>query len=173
MIAELGGTTELALDDAAREQADIPHVFEFCYNHTTVLVLKSDRSATYQQVGVSDPADADAIGRLRGALGDDVWTHHEFFRLGGKVVSIDIPIIWFSNAQRLDEINQTYEAHGFPVYDAHINKVEGGGLHNANYGHLAWKKRLDPKGLLNSAKSAAWQQVKHLSPEEIEAKAVS
>lgn len=173
MIADLGGTTDLALDDQAREAADIPHVFEFCYNHTTLQVLKSDRSATYQQVGVPDPADAEAIGHLRAALGDDVWTHHEFFRLGGKVVSIDIPIIWFSGAERLVKINQTYEAHGFPVYDAHINQVEGGGLHNADYSHLAWKKRLDPKGLLNSAKSAAWQHVKHLSPEEIEAKAVS
>ena len=173
LIADKGGVTELALDDESREAADIPHVFEFCYNHTTLQVLKSDRSATYQQVGVPNPHDAEAIGKLRQDLGDDVWTHHEFFRLGGKVVAIDIPIIWFSGAERLDEINNTYERHGFPVYDAHINKVEGGGLHNADYSHLAWKKRLDPKGLLNSAKSAAWQKVKHLSPEEIEAKAVN
>ena len=173
LIASLGGKTELAMDDEKREAADIPHVFEFCYNHTTLQVLKSDRSATYQQVGVPNPSDAKAIRDLRQDLGGDVWTHHEFFRLGGKVVAIDIPIIWFSGAERLDEINSTYERHGFPIYDAHINKVEGGGLHNADYAHLAWKKRLDPKGLLNSSKSAAWQKVKHLSPEEIEAKAVN
>lgn len=172
MIAEFGGTLELALTDAERIEENIPHAFEFCYNHTTLQVLKSDRSATYQQIGVADPSDAAAIGKVRDALGDDVWTHHEFYRLGGEVTSIDLPIIWYSGPERLEEINKTYDAHGFAVYDAHSNLVERGGLHSANYSHLAWKKRLDPKGLLNSAKSAAWDIVKDLSPEEIEAKAV-
>ena len=172
VVAAHGGETELALDSAAREAAKIPHVFEFCYNHTTLQVLKSDRSATYQQIGVPDPADAEAIQRLRNDLGDDVWTHHEFFRLGGEVTAIDLPIIWYSGPERLEAINSTYAARGFTVYNAHTNEVERGGLHNADYTHLAWKKRLDPKGLLNSAKSAAWHQVKHLSAEEIEAKAV-
>ncbi|UWQ90862.1 FAD-binding oxidoreductase [Rhodobacteraceae bacterium M382] len=172
LVGEYGGTVELALNDADREAAKIPHVFEFCFNHTTLQVLKSDRSATYQQVGVPDPADAAAIIRLRADLGDDVWTHHEFIRLGGETVAIDLPIIWYSGPERLEAINRTYAAHGFTVYDAHTNEVERGGLHNADYTHLAWKKRLDPKGLLNSAKSAAWSQVKHLNADEIEAKAV-
>ena len=106
--------------------------------------MKSDRSATYQQVGVPDPSDASAIARLRGDLGKEVWNHHEFYRLGGKVVSIDIPIIWYSGPERLDAINKIYERHGFSIYDAHINQVEGGGLHNADYSHLAVKKSLDP-----------------------------
>lgn len=172
IVASHGGQTELALGDAEREAAKIPHVFEFCFNHTTLQVLKSDRSATYQQIGVPDPADADAITRLRSDLGDDVWTHHEFIRLGGRVVAIDLPIIWYSGPERLEAINGTYAEHGFAVYNAHTNEVERGGLHNADYTHLAWKKRLDPKGLLNSAKSTAWQDVKHLSAAEIEAKAV-
>ena len=172
LISDLGGHVDLTLSDAEREAKNIPHVFEFCFNHTTLQVLKSDRSATYQQIGVPDPADAEAITRLRADLGDDVWTHHEFIRLGGKIVVIDLPIIWFSDKDRLDAINQTYRDHGFAVYEAHSNQVERGGLHNADYGHLAWKRRLDPKGLLNSAKSAAWPLVKDLSADEIEAKAV-
>ena len=75
--------------------------------------------------------------------------------------------------ERLDEINAIYEANGFSVYDAHTWRVEGGGLKNADYRHLAWKKRLDPKGLLNSAKSAAWESVKDMTAEEIEARQVS
>jgi len=173
LVAGLGGETDLALNDTDREAAGIPHVFEFCFNHTTLQVLKSDRTATYQQIGVPDPADDAAIARLAGDLGEDVWMHNEFIRLGGKVVSIDLPIIWYSGEERLQEINQTYEAHGFTVYDAHVNQIEGGKMHSADYKHLAWKKRLDPRGLLNSAKSTAWEMVKDLTPEEIEAKTVS
>ena len=172
IVSEAGGQLELALNDMDREAAEIPHAFEFCYNHTTLQVLKTDRSATYQQVGVPDPSDADAIDNLRTTLGDDVWLHHEFFRLGGEVRSVDLPIIWYSGIERLNEINNIYAEHGFTVYDAHTNNIEGGGLHNADYVHLAWKKRLDPKGLLNSAKSSAWQLVKDLDPDEIESKAV-
>ncbi|MDD9926298.1 MAG: FAD-binding oxidoreductase [Rhodospirillaceae bacterium] len=173
LIADHEGRVDLALSNADRQAAGIPHAFEFSFNHTTLQILKSDRSATYQQIGVPDPADVGAISRLRADLGDEVWTHHEFSRLDGKIAVIDLPIIWFTSPERLEKINEMYRRHGFAVYDAHSFQVERGGLHNADYRHLAWKKRLDPKGLLNSAKSVAWEQVKHLSAEDIEAKAVS
>lgn len=172
LIAEYGGIVHLHLSEDARIAANIPHAFEFAYNHTTLQVLKADRAATYQQIGVADVSDVEAIVQLREVIGDDVWMHHEFARFDGKLQSIDLPIIWYKSQERLDEINETYRQHGFIVYDAHVNVIEGGGLHTADYTHLAWKKRLDPKGLLNSAKSAAWPLVKDLSPDEIEAKAV-
>jgi hypothetical protein len=67
------------------QAAKLPHVFEFAYNHTTLQVLKSDRSATYQQIGVPDPADADAVEAVQAELGDEVWPHHEFTRGGGQI----------------------------------------------------------------------------------------
>lgn len=171
LITAQGGTLDLAMTDAERAAAGLPHVFEFAYNHTTLQVLKSDRSATYQQIGVPDPADADAVAAIGETLGDDVWQHHEFARLNGQIVAFDLPIIWFKDETRLREIDATYEAAGFSVADAHTFHVEGGGLKNADYRHLAWKKRMDPKGLLNPGKSQVWETVRHLTADEIEAKA--
>jgi len=168
LITAQDGHVDLTLDDADRQAANLPHVFEFSYNHTTLQVLKSDRSATYQQVGCPIPPDPARIAALRPHLGDDVWMHHEFSRLGGALVTFDLPIIWYTTPERLAEINATYEANGFPVYDAHTWKIEGAGLKNTDYRHLAWKKRMDPKGLMNSAKSAVWDRVSDLSPDEIE-----
>ncbi|MEO0401351.1 MAG: FAD-binding oxidoreductase [Pseudomonadota bacterium] len=168
-IAAAGGHVDLMLTDAARRDLGLPHVFDFSYNHTTLQVLKADRKATYQQVGCPVPPDPEAIAALRPTLGDDVWMHHEFARVGGDIVTFDLPIIWFSTPERLAEINATYQAAGFPVYDAHTWNVEGGGL-KPDYTHLAWKKRMDPKGLLNAAKSRFWDDVKHLDPDEIQAK---
>lgn len=168
LIADHGGGLHLALDNAAREAAGLPHVFEFAYNHTTLQVLKSDRSATYQQIGVPDPADTAGVKAVYAALGDDVWPHHEFTRAGGTIRCADLPIIWFTGPDRLAQINETFEAHGFTVYDAHVNVIEGGHM-QADYRHLAWKKRLDPKGLLNPGKSVEWERVRHLDADEIEA----
>ena len=168
LVADCDGVLHLAMDDAAREAARLPHVFEFAYNHTTLQVLKSDRSATYQQIGVPDPSDADAVVAVHAALGDDVWPHHEFTRAGGRIHCADLPIIWFSGPERLAEINAIYEAHGFIVYDAHVNVIEGNHM-QPDYRHLAWKKRLDPKGLLNPGKSLAWEKVRHLAAADIEA----
>lgn len=168
LIRAQGGTVDLMLTEAERIAAKLPHVDDFSYNHTTLQVLKADRSATYQQVGCPVPPDPAAIAALRPRLGDDIWMHHEFARVGGQIVTFDLPIIWYSTRARLDEINATYEAAGFPVYDAHTWNVEGGGM-KPDYTHLAWKKRMDPKGLLNAAKSRFWAEVAHLSPTEIEA----
>ncbi|MCB1342276.1 MAG: FAD-binding oxidoreductase [Pseudooceanicola sp.] len=164
-----GGHVDLTLTEEQRQAAGLPHVFEFAYNHTTLQVLKSDRTATYQQIGVPDASDVDSIVRLEQALGDDVWQHHEFARLNGTVVSFSLPIVWFTTEARLREIDAICESRGFPVYDAHCFHVEGGGLKNADYRHLAWKKRMDPKGLLNPGKSRVWDDIRHLEPDEIDA----
>ena len=89
-------------------------------------------------------------------------------RAQGVIYAADLPIIWFTDAERLARINATYEADGFTVYDAHVNVIEGNHM-QPDYRHLAWKKRLDPKGLLNPGKSLEWERVKHLSADQIEA----
>ena len=69
IFGRYNGTLNLALDEEERSARSIPHVFEFSFNHTTLQVLKFDRSATYQQIGVPNMHDTDAIMALRDELG--------------------------------------------------------------------------------------------------------
>ena len=61
-----------------------------------------------------------------------------------------------------------YEDHGCPVSDPHTFNIDAGGMKSANLRHLAWKKRVDPLGLLNPGKSNTWECVKAMTPEAIE-----
>lgn len=167
LVEAMGGKVELQMAEQERRDADLPHVFEFSYNHTTLQVLKVDKRCTYLQVLVPAPLDPARIDALQAVLGDDVLMHHEFSRLDGQLVAFDIPIVFYSSDERLYEIVRLYEAHGCPVSDPHTCIIEDGGMKRANYRHLALKKQLDPKGLLNSGKSREWARVKHLSPDEI------
>ena len=168
LIVAHGGTVALTMDDAEREAARIPHVFEFGWNHTTLQVLKSDRSATYQQYGVNDPSNAEGVAALHEKLGERAWMHHEFSRYDGAVTASDLPIIWTQDEAELRAVDALYSSNGCTVYDAHTYQVEGGGM-KPDFRHLAVKKRMDPKGLLNPGKSKSWADVSHLDADEIEA----
>lgn len=170
LVEARGGSVALTLDEVEREAAKIPHVFEFAWNHTTLQVLKADRSATYQQYGVDVASDAAGIDDLHQKLGEKAWMHHEFSRYDGQVTASDLPIIWTQKADELRAVDAIYTANGCTVYDAHSYSLEGGGM-KPDYRHLAMKKRMDPSGLLNPGKSRSWDEVSHLPAEDIEAMA--
>jgi FAD/FMN-containing dehydrogenase len=163
-----GGRADLCLDGGAMTAAGLPQVAEFSFNHTTLLVLKVDKSVTYLQVRVPAPIDSGKVAALAAHFGDEVLMHHEFIRLGGELVAIDLPVVRYSDDERLYQIIRTYEEWGFPVSDPHTCIIEDGGMKRADYRHLATKKRFDPLGLLNSGKSREWARVKEMTPEEIE-----
>ena len=169
LIAARGGRIDLAMDETARLARKLPHAFEFSYNHTTLQALKTDRKVTYLQILCPAPLDVDRIVGLQAVLGDDIYMHHEFSRMGGQLVAFDLPLVRYSTDERLYAIMGLYEAHGCPASDPHSCIIEEGGMKKADYRHLAWKKRLDPLGLLNSPKSREWARVRDMTPEAIEA----
>ena len=169
LVRETGGTTDLCLDETAMAAEGLPHVFEFSFNHTTLQVLNVDPGVTYLQVMVPAPIDAERVDAVRGLLGDEILMHHEFVRLDGELVAIDLPVVFYTTDERLYEIIRVYEDHGCPVSDPHTFIIEDGGMKHADYRHLAWKKRLDPLGLLNPGKSREWSRVRHMDPRAIEA----
>lgn len=169
LIAAHGGQVDLAMDEAERVARKLPHAFEFSYNHTTLQALKTDRKVTYLQILCPAPLNVAKISELQAVLGDDVFMHHEFSLMGGQRVAFDLPLVKYTTDDRLYEIMAIYEAHGCPASDPHSCIIEEGGMKKADYRHLAWKKRLDPHGLLNSPKTREWARVRDLSPEAIEA----
>jgi hypothetical protein len=169
LIAAHHGQIDLEMDDTERLARKLPHAFEFSYNHTTLQALKTDRKVTYLQILCPAPLNVEKIIELQGVLGDDVYMHHEFSLMGGQRVAFDLPLVKYTTDERLYEIMGLYEAHGCPASDPHSCIIEEGGMKKADYRHLAWKKRMDPLGLLNSPKTREWGRVRDLSPEAIEA----
>lgn len=169
LIDAHGGSLDLEMDEAARQARKLPHVFDFSYNHTTLQALKSDRKVTYLQVLFPAPVNVEKVQELQAVLGDDVFMHHEFARLDGQLVSFDLPLVHYTTDARLYDIMAIYEAQGCPVSDPHKSVLEDGGMKKANMAQLALKKRMDPHGLLNSAKTRSWPRVKDMTPEAIAA----
>ena len=169
LVRELGGTTDLCLDEREMAAEGLPHVFEFSFNHTTLQVLNVDPTVTYLQVMVPAPIDASRVDAVREVLGNEILMHHEFVTLDDELVAFDLPVVFYTTDERLYEIVRIYEDHGCPVSDPHTFIIEDGGMKNADYRHLAWKKRLDPLGLLNPGKSREWSRVEDMDPRAIEA----
>ncbi len=124
---------------------------------------------TYLQVLFPAPVNVEKVVELQTVLGDDVFMHHEFAHMGGQVVSFDLPLVKYSTDDRLFQIMAIYEAQWLPVSDPHSCIIEEGGMKKADYRHLAWKKRLDPLGLLTRRRAVEWPHVREMTPEAIEA----
>jgi hypothetical protein len=167
LIADHNGQIALEMDEAERLTRKLPHAFEFSYNHTTLQALKTDRKVTYLQILCPAPLNVAKITELQGVLGDDVYMHHEFSLMGGQRVAFDLPLVKYTTDERLYQIMALYEAHGCPASDPHSCIIEEGGMKKADYRHLAWKKRMDPLGLLNTPKTREWARVRDMTPEAI------
>lgn len=157
LAARAGGTLTLrsdALDEA--ERARLPAAFELCWNHTTLRALRVDPSITYLQVLYPQPGIAAKVLAMAEMFGDELPTHLEFVRFDGAVGCFGLPLVRFTTEDRLDEIVRLHEDHGCPIFNPHRYTLEEGGMKQTDRVQLAFKRRADPKGLLNPGKMIAW-----------------
>ncbi|WP_108663420.1 FAD-binding oxidoreductase [Acuticoccus kandeliae] len=154
-----GGRVVFRSDAEAPETLKkLPAAFELCWNHTTLRALRVDPSITYLQVLYPQPDICGKVLKIAELLGEEAPTHLEFVRFDGAVGCFGLPLLRYTSEERLDEIVALHEAHGCPIFNPHRYTLEEGGMKQTDATQLAFKKRADPKGLLNPGKMIAWDQ---------------
>ncbi len=131
-------------------------LYELCWNHTTLWALKIDQSLTYLQTLLPAANCVELADELQRHFGDEVMFHLEFTRSGAAVSCSALQIIRFTTEERLNEIMAYHEERGCRQFNPHVCTIEEGGMKQVNHVQLAFKREVDPKGLLNPGKMLAW-----------------
>lgn len=142
-------TLEMPTDDSPSR---IP-LYEYCWNHTTLQVLKTDRSVTYLQCLYPHERVLEKVVEMRELFGDEVLQHLEFIRFGGRITCSSLPVIRYTDADRLNDIIRLHEERGVFIANPHVFTVEDGSRYKrADADQLGFKREVDPHGLLNPGK---------------------
>ena len=156
LVGEHGGSVSLAMNEAELDAAGLPPASECAYNHTTLQVLKADRSWTYLQVAYPQPFDPALVERQMARWGDEVWQHQEFARMHGDNATFAILLVRWRGAERQYELIREIEADGCTVFNPHVVSIEDGGMKTIDNAQIEFKKTADPLGLMNPGKTRGW-----------------
>ncbi|MGY3604357.1 MULTISPECIES: FAD-binding oxidoreductase [unclassified Bradyrhizobium] len=149
----LAGRGTITLETPTDESPGQVPLYEYTWNHTTLQVLKTDRSVTYLQCLYPDDRLMEKVVEMRKLFPDEVLQHLEFIRFGGRVTCSGLPVVRYTNADRLNEIISLHEAHGVHIANPHVFTVEDGSRYKrADADQLGFKHEVDPYGLLNPGK---------------------
>lgn len=142
-------THEAPTDESAGK---VP-LYEYCWNHTTLHMLKGDRSITYLQCLFPHDRLIETVEKMAATFGDEVPHHLEFSRYAGHLTASALPIVRYKSPERLSEIIATYEANGVFVANPHVYTLEDGSRYRrADADQFGFKAEVDPYGLLNPGK---------------------
>jgi hypothetical protein len=158
LVHEHGGTIVADQDTVAAERdPDATPFYEYCWNHTTLQVLKRDRGVTYLQCRFPFEDTLRAVEAVRLKFHDEVWMHTECVRFGGRTTMTALPVIRWTDEARLNAIMAGFEAEGVGIANPHVFTIEGGsGYRRVPGDQLGFKRRVDPLGLFNPGKMASF-----------------
>lgn len=154
LAAEHGGRIVAEQDAVAAERdPEATPFYEYCWNHTTLQVLKKDRGVTYLQCRFPFEETLKACEAVRTRFRDEVWMHTECVRFGGRVTMSALPVVRWTSAERIYEIIAAFEAEGIGIANPHVLTIEeGSGYRRVPGDQLGFKRMADPLGLLNPGK---------------------
>ena len=142
---------------SAEGMRGLPPAFELAWNHTTLRGLRIDPAITYLQVLYPFPNQLALIEKLHGMFKGEIIDHLEFVRFDGDITCFGLPMVRYTTEARLDEIIETFNREGAPIFNPHRFTLEEGGMKQTDEIQLAFKREADPKGLLNPGKMIAWE----------------
>jgi FAD/FMN-containing dehydrogenase len=156
LVKEFSGRIcyEKGAEDAGKGVA----IAEYTWNHTTLHARSVDSSLTYLQTLFPPDKDLKLLEHMYQHFGDEVLMHLEFIRVGGTALPAALQIVRYGTAERLQEIIKYHEAQGAFIANPHTYILEDGGMKTINPVQLAFKKQVDPYGLLNPGKMRAWEE---------------
>jgi len=151
--ALLGGRGTMTMQSPTDDGPGQVPLYEYTWNHTTLQVLKSDRSVTYLQCLYPHDRLMEKVAEMRAMFADEVLQHLEFIRFNGRVTCSGLPVVRYSNPDRLNEIMRLHEAHDVHIANPHVYTVEDGSRYKrVDVDQLGFKHEVDPHGLLNPGK---------------------
>jgi FAD/FMN-containing dehydrogenase len=149
----LGNRGAITLETPTDDSPGQVPLYEYTWNHTTLQVLKSDRSVTYLQCLYPHDRLMEKIVEMRELFPDEVLQHLEFIRFNGRITCSGLPVVRYRGADRLNEIIRLHEARGVYIANPHVFTVEDGSRYKrADADQLGFKHEVDPHGLLNPGK---------------------
>jgi FAD/FMN-containing dehydrogenase len=149
----LGGRGTVTLETPTDDGPGQVPLYEYTWNHTTLQVLKSDRSVTYLQCLYPHDRLMEKVAEMRELFPDEVLQHLEFIRFNGRVTCSGLPVVRYTGADRLNEIIRSHEERGVYIANPHVFTVEDGSRYKrVDADQLGFKHEVDPYGLLNPGK---------------------
>ena len=155
--ARLAGCGTMTYEAPTCEGPGETPLYEFCWNHTTLHMLKQDRSVTYLQCLFPHDRLLETVRETVRRFGDEVPHHLEFSRYQGNPGASALPVVRYTDAARLDEIIAEFESLGVMVANPHVFTLEDGSRYRrADADQLGFKAEVDPFGLLNPGKMRSY-----------------
>ncbi|MCX7374764.1 MAG: FAD-binding oxidoreductase [Alphaproteobacteria bacterium] len=128
-------------------------LYEFSWGHTLLNIQRSQRDRTGVLGLFSGEDVAGMIRRVRArSAGQDMPLRLEFERLDGRPAALGSPISRFAGQEGMAALVRLLEEEGVLVANSHAVGVKAVGMKRITARDIAFKREMDPAGLLNPGK---------------------
>ena len=150
MVDEFGG--HVVADHGLDETPFGAPLHEFCYGHGLRQIQKTVPTFTGLQGMFRGPAMFEAIAAVRAQVSREEPFRLELFWSDGEVVAMGSPQIAFRDPRQMADLVALVQASGGVVANSHTTGVREVGIKRITPRDVAFKREMDPHGLLNPGK---------------------